>query len=52
MSSEISASVGRWKKGARNLQGDVKTVQRLLETAAEILEAPEIDPKGVHGKDG
>ena len=52
MSSEISASVGRWEKGARNLQGDVKTVQRLLETAAEILEAPEIDPKGVHGKDG
>jgi len=50
MSSEISASVGRWEKGARNLQDDVRTVQSLLETAAEILEAPEIDPKGVDGK--
>ena len=47
MSSEISASVGRWEKGARNLQDDVRTVQRLLKAAAEILEAPEIDPKGV-----
>jgi hypothetical protein len=50
MSSEISASVGRWEKGARNLQDDVRTVQRLLKAAAEILEAPEIDPKGVDGK--
>jgi murein DD-endopeptidase MepM/ murein hydrolase activator NlpD len=50
MSSEISASVGRWEKGARNLQDDVRSVQRLLKTAAEILEAPEIDPKGVDGK--
>ena len=37
MSSEISASVGRWEKGARNLQDDVRSVQRLLKTAAEIL---------------
>jgi len=50
MSSEISASVGRWEKGARNLQDDVRTVQRLLKAAAEILEAPEIDPKGVDGE--
>jgi murein DD-endopeptidase MepM/ murein hydrolase activator NlpD len=50
MSSEISASVGRWEKGARNLQDDVRTMQRLLKAAAEILEAPEIDPKGVDGK--
>jgi murein DD-endopeptidase MepM/ murein hydrolase activator NlpD len=50
MSSEISASVGRWEKGARNLRDDVRTVQRLLKTAATILEAPEIDPKGVDGK--
>jgi len=50
MSSEISASVGRWEKGARNLRDDVRTVQRLLKTAAAILEAPEIDPKGVDGK--
>ena len=50
MSSEISASVGRWEKGARNLQADVRTVQSLLKAAAEILEAPEIDPKGVDGE--
>src|SRR5438477_248278 len=50
MSSEISASVGRWEKGTRNLQDDVRTVQRLLKAAAEILEAPEIDPKGVDGE--
>ncbi|HET9373597.1 MAG TPA: peptidoglycan DD-metalloendopeptidase family protein [Chthoniobacterales bacterium] len=50
MSSEISASVGRWEKGARNLQDDVRTMQRLLKAAAKTLEAPEIDPKGVDGK--
>src|SRR5690349_7513822 len=50
MSSEISASVGRWEKGAPNLQDDVRTVQRLLKAAAEILDAPEINPKGVDGK--
>jgi hypothetical protein len=46
----ITDSVGRWEKGARNLQADVKTVQRLLETAAQKLQAPELDPKGVDGK--
>jgi hypothetical protein len=46
----ISGSVGRWEKGARNLQADVKTVQRLLETAAQKLQAPDLDPKGVDGK--
>jgi murein DD-endopeptidase MepM/ murein hydrolase activator NlpD len=50
MSPEISASVGRWEKGARNLQPDVMMVQRLLQAAAKALEAPEIDPKGVDGK--
>ena len=50
MSSEISASVGRWEKGARNLQDDVTSVQSLLKAAAEILEAPEIDPKAVDGR--
>lgn len=50
MSSEISASVGLWEKGARNLPKDVKTVQCLLKAAAETLEAPELDPKGVDGK--
>jgi peptidoglycan hydrolase-like protein with peptidoglycan-binding domain len=46
----ITGSVGRWEKGARNLQADVKTVQRLLETAAQKLQVPDLDPKGVDGK--
>jgi murein DD-endopeptidase MepM/ murein hydrolase activator NlpD len=50
MTSEISSSVGRWEKGARNLNADVTTVQRLLKTAAETLQAPEIDPKALDGK--
>ena len=37
----ITGSVGRWEKGARNLQADVETVQRLLETTAQKLQAPE-----------
>ena len=46
----ITGSVGRWEKGARNLQADVETVQRLLEAAAQKLHAPDLDPKGVDGK--
>src|SRR5436190_8506978 len=46
----ITGSVGRWERGARNLQADVETVQRLLETAAQKLQAPDLDPKGVDGK--
>src|SRR5437870_2072110 len=46
----ITGSVGRWEKGASNLLADVKTVQRLLEAAAQKLHAPELDPKGVDGK--
>ena len=46
----ISDSVGRWEKNARNLPADVKTVQRLLETAAQKLLAPQLDPKGIDGK--
>ena len=46
----ISGSVGRWEKGARNLQADVETVQRLLQATAQRLQAPELDPKGVDGK--
>jgi hypothetical protein len=46
----ITDSVGRWEKGARNLHADVETVQRLLETAAKKLQAPDLDPKGVDGK--
>jgi peptidoglycan hydrolase-like protein with peptidoglycan-binding domain len=46
----ITASVGRWEKGAGNLQADVKTVQRLLQAAAQKLQGPDLDPKGVDGK--
>jgi len=50
MSSQLFASVGRWERGARNLQPDVEVVQRLLEAATQALQAPELDPKGVDGK--
>ena len=52
MSSQISGSVGRWEKGAQNLQADVKIVQRLLGAASKTLQAPELDPNGVDGKIG
>ena len=46
----ITGSVGRWEKSVRNLQADVETVQRLLQAAAQRLQAPQLDPKGVDGK--
>ncbi|HEY4661299.1 MAG TPA: peptidoglycan-binding domain-containing protein, partial [Terriglobales bacterium] len=46
----MSDSVGRWEENARNLPDDVKTVQRLLQTAAQKLLAPQLDPKGIDGK--
>jgi hypothetical protein len=46
----ITGSVGRWEKNATNLPADVETVQRLLQTAAQKLQAPELDPQGVDGK--
>jgi hypothetical protein len=46
----LTGSVGRWEKGAGNLAADVETVQRLLRTAAQRLQASELDPKGVDGK--
>jgi hypothetical protein len=46
----ITGSVGRWEKNAGNLPADVETVQRLLQTAAQKLQAPQLDPKGVDGK--
>src|SRR4029079_9051106 len=49
-SAAIAGSVGRWEKGAGNLPADVETVQRLLQTAAQKLQAPQLDPKGVDGK--
>ena len=50
MSSNLSASVGRWERRARNRPTDVEVVQRLLEMAAHALQAPQLDPKGVDGK--
>ena len=49
-SAVITGSVGRWEKGAGNLPADVETVQRLLQTAAQKLLAPQLDPKGIDGK--
>jgi hypothetical protein len=46
----ITGSVGRWERNAGNLPADVETVQRLLQTAAQKLQAPQLDPKGVDGK--
>jgi hypothetical protein len=48
----ITSSVGRWEKGAKNLPADVMTVQRLLKAAADKLQAPQLDSKGVDGKIG
>jgi hypothetical protein len=49
-SAVITGSVGRWEKGAGNLPADVETVQSLLQIAAQKLQAPQLDPKGVDGK--
>jgi len=48
--SKINGSVGRWDKGAVNTPADVSTVQRLLRTAAQKLNDPSLDPKGIDGK--
>lgn len=50
MRLQISQSVGRWEKSARNLRSDVKVVQRLLKTAARALQAPQLNPKAVDGR--
>jgi hypothetical protein len=42
--------VGQWEKGAVNTPADVSTVQRLLHTAAQKLNDPSLDPKGIDGK--
>lgn len=46
---EISASVGRWSKGAVNTKADVQTVQEMLRNAAMILSEPSLDPNGIDG---
>ncbi len=48
--SQIAASVGRWEQGATNQSADVQTVQRLLTTAAQKSQLPQLDPHGVDGK--
>jgi hypothetical protein len=48
--SKINATVGQWEKGAVNTPADVLTVQRLLQTAAQKLNDPSLDPKGIDGK--
>lgn len=45
----ISASVGRWSKGAVNQKDDVETVQEMLRTAAMILNEPRFDPNSIDG---
>ena len=45
----ITASVGAWEKGAKNLAPDVTLVQQLLTQAAQLLGRAEIDPGGVDG---
>jgi len=50
MSLQISRSVGRWENKARNLRSDVKVVQNLLKRAAQALQNPRLNPKGVDGK--
>jgi hypothetical protein len=42
--------VGQWEKGAVNTPADVSTVQRLLQAAAQKLNDPSLDPKGIDGK--
>ncbi len=50
MKKTISAPVGAWEKGAKNLYDDVVVIQKLLQAAAKELENPAYDPKGVDGK--
>jgi murein DD-endopeptidase MepM/ murein hydrolase activator NlpD len=50
MEPQISRSVGRWEKNARNLRCDVKVVQRLLKRAAQTLQAPQLNPKAADGR--
>lgn len=50
MPASISASVGSYESGAKNLPADVRTIQELLTQASKRLNAPAIDPGGIDGK--
>lgn len=50
MPASISASVGSYESGAKNLATDVRTVQELLTQAAKALRSPAFDPKGIDGQ--
>ncbi len=47
--NEISASVGRWSKGAVNNEADVRTIQSMLTEVATILADSRYDPQGADG---
>ncbi len=46
---EITGSVGRWSRGAKNAKDDVEAVQDMLRTASMILTQPQFDPNGTDG---
>lgn len=46
----ISAAVGDWSKGAKNVPDDVETVQLLLEHIAEKRGRSEFNPRGIDGE--
>lgn len=46
---EITGSVGRWSKGAKNAKDDVEMVQDMLRTASMLLSQPQFDPNGTDG---
>ncbi len=50
MQKFISASVGSYESGARNIFNDVWTIQELLALAARNLKNPLFDPNGIDGK--
>jgi murein DD-endopeptidase MepM/ murein hydrolase activator NlpD len=49
MTWSISASVGRWERGASNYPADVRTVQTLLASVATRLADPRLDPGPISG---
>jgi peptidoglycan hydrolase-like protein with peptidoglycan-binding domain len=49
MSWRISASVGRWERGARNNRRDVETTQTLLAEVALLQDDAQVDPGAIDG---